>query len=718
MSSYRRKSLLIVLIGAFMAGCLARVSLRALSYPRTRTDSVVDDYHGTKVADPYRWLENAESRETRRWVLEQNRLTFRLLRAIPARDKIKTRLTELLNYPRYSVPHKESSRYFFTKNDGLQNQSVLYMQTRLDGEPKIILDPNSLSKDGTVALTNQVPSKDGTLLAYGLSSRGSDRQEIRIRRVDGGQDHDEVIKWCKFAGIAWKADNQGFFYDRFPEPGTVPKEDESNYSRVYWHRLGTSQSDDRLIYERPDDKELGLHPIVTEDGKYLVLYVYRGTEPKNRIYYREAESDSPFVRLLDKADARYDFIGNVGPVFYFQTDLDAPRGRVIAIDTRRPDRESWREILPQQNDVISFVTMVNHQLVVAWMHDVYHQLKIYNLDGTFVREIELPALGSISGLSGKPQDTEMFFAYTSFLFPTNIYRYDFQAERLSLFRRAEIAFDPSPYETRQVFYHSKDGARIPMFITHKKGLKLNGDNPTLLYGYGGFNAEITPHFSVPVVVWLEHGGVYAVANIRGGGEYGEAWHQAAVRERRQSAFDDFLAAAQWLVENKYTRPSRLAIQGQSNGGLLVAACMVQRPDFFGAVLCQVPVTDMLRYHKFTVGRYWVPEFGNAEASADQFKTLHAYSPLHNVRAGVNYPPILVTTADTDDRVVPSHGRKFVAALQRAGGKNPVLLRTDIRAGHGFGKPMSKIIEEQSDIYGFLFETLGVADSVRSLQSRQ
>jgi prolyl oligopeptidase len=695
----------IILLATTLAGCLVMVRPPTSIRFSARTDSVVDDYHGVKVADPYRWLEDSDGAETKAWVKAQSRLTSAYLAAIPARGKIKARLTKLWNYPRYSVPEKEGGRYFFSKNDGLQNQAVLYTQKSLDGKPSIVIDPNKLSKDGTVALTNQEFSKDGALLAYGLSRSGSDWQEVRTRRVDSRRDYDEAIQWCKFTSIAWKHSNEGFFYNRFPEPGTVPKEDQNNFNRVYWHQLGTPQSADRLVFERPEAKELTFYPAVTEDGKYLVLNVRHGTDPKNRIYYRDADGDGAFIRLLDEADARYDFVANVGPVFYFQTDLDAPRGRVIAIDTRNPGRENWREILPQQDDVMAFVQMVNHQFVVAWMHDVHHLLKIYNPDGSLVREIELPALGAIGGLSGKAEDTEMFFSFTSFLFPTTIFRYDFKTTGLAVFRKSQIDFDPSPYETKQVFYQSRDGTRVPMFLTHKKGLALDGNNPTLLYGYGGFDIDITPFFSVPALIWLEQGGVFAVANLRGGSEYGEAWHRAGMLDKKQNVFDDFIAAAEWLIQNKYTRPSRLAIEGRSNGGLLVAACILQRPDLFGAVACGVPVTDMLRFHKFTVGRYWVPEYGSAEASVEQFKTLYAYSPLHNVKAGVNYPPILVTTADTDDRVAPLHGRKFTATLQRAGGKNPVLLRVETKAGHGQGKPISKLIAEQSDAYAFLFNAL-------------
>jgi len=605
------------------------------TYPQARQDSTVDVYHGTEVPDPYRWLEDADAPETQAWVAQQNKLTADFLAAVTAREK-----------------------YFFWKNDGLQNQSVLYMQQTLESEPSVVINPNLLSDDGTIAVTTTAVSEDGTLLAYALSCSGSDQQEIKIRTIDSRRDYDETLKWCRFTSIAWKHDNTGFFYNRFPDLNTVPPEDQTNYNRVYWHKLDTAQSQDQLIYERPDNKELRFDPFITDDGKFLIVQVYHGTDTRNRICYRPVESTDPFVRLLDNADARYDFIGNVDSVFYFHTDLDTPRGRIIAIDINSPSRNNWRTILPQTDDVIDHVTLINNHFVVAYVHDVHDKLKIYNLDGFFVREIPLPTLGMITRWSGKQYGTEMFFSFTSFLFPNTSYRYDFRSERLTVVQKPEIDFDASDYQTAQVFYHSKDGTRIPMFITHKKGLELDGNNPTLLYGYGGFNMSSKPRFSTPTLIWLEHGGVYAVANMRGGGEYGEAWHQAGMLDKKQNVFDDFIAAAEWLIENKYTNSKKLAITGGSNGGLLVSACMLQRPSLFGAVVCQVPVADMLRYHKFTVGRYWIPEYGSAEASPEQFKYLLAYSPLHNVKADLDNPPILVTTADTDDRVVPSHAKKF------------------------------------------------------------
>jgi len=674
----------------------------------TRKGDVVEDYHGTQVADPYRWLEDPQSEEIKAWVEEQNEVTFDYLKNIPYREQIRERLTELWDYPKYSAPYKKGGRYFFSKNDGLQNQSVLYMQQTLESEPVPVLDPNTFSVDGTVALTDSSFSENGLLLAYGTSSSGSDWREYRVRRIDDSSDYPEVIRWCRATSIAWRHDNAGFFYNRLPTPGTVPEEDQNNYSRVYWHTLNTQQEEDALVYERPDAKELSFAPSITDDGAYLVLHVWHGTDAENRLYYREVNSDGPFVRLLDDADAMYSVVGNSGPIFYIHTDLDAPRGRIIAIDLRSPERLHWQELIPQQDDVIAFVSMINQQFIVTYMHDAHHQMLIYHLDGSFDHEIPLPTLGSVVEISGEPEDTEMFFSFTSYLFPPTTYHYDFPSSALTLFRRPEILFDPDDYETEQVFYPSKDGTRIPLFLTYKKGLQLDGDNPTFLYGYGGFNVSLTPGFAVSRLLWLEHGGIFALANLRGGNEYGEEWHKAAMLEKKQNVFDDFIAAGKWLIAHKYTSTPKLAINGGSNGGLLVGACMVQRPDLYGAVVCAVPVIDMLRYHKFTVGRYWTGEYGNAELDAEHFKFMYAYSPLHNVTDGVAYPATLILSADTDDRVVPAHAKKFAARLQEAnGGPNPIYLRIETKAGHGLGKPTTKVIEEQTDMYAFLFDRFGM-----------
>jgi prolyl oligopeptidase len=707
-----------VLVVALIALLVASVAIsrdaasRSFAYPPARLADVVDDYHGTKVPDPYRWLEDPDAEETAAWVEAENKLTREFIDAVAERAAIEERLTKLWNYPRYSLPHKYGDRYFFSKNDGLQNQSVMYMQKTLKSEPIVVLDPNALSADGTIAVSAASYSEDGKLLGYGLSSKGSDRQEIKIRSVDTGKDYDEMLKWCKFASIAWKHDNSGFYYDRFPEEGTVPDEDLDAFNRVYWHALGTPQSSDVLVYEDPAHKEWGFGPWVSDDGKYLGLYVSHGTDERNGIYYREIDKQADFIKLLEVGEARYSPIDNIETVWYFNTNLDAPKGRVIAIDVAKPDRANWREVIPQVDDPVSYVSMVNDQLIVAYLHDAHHVIKIFNTDGKFDREIELPTIGSVFGLSGERKDTEMFFALTSFLYPTTVFRYDFRKKDVSIFRKPEVDFDATKYETKQVFCASKDGTRIPMFITHKKGIKLDGTNPTLLYGYGGFNVSMTPYFSIANTFWIENGGIYAVANIRGGDEYGEEWHQGGILDRKQNVFDDFIAAAEWLIANKYTSTSRIAIEGGSNGGLLTAACMLQRPDLFGAVICEVPVTDMLRYHKFTVGRYWVSDYGTSD-DPEHFKFLYAYSPVHNVKQGVTYPPTLITTADTDDRVVPMHAKKFAAALQAAdSGKNPILIRIETKAGHGGGKPTTKRIEEAGDVYAFLFRVFDLELSAR------
>lgn len=705
-------ALILIALAALLPGCRPmspqHTGTSELTYPGARREAVVDTYHGVEVADPYQWLEDADSAETQAWVARQNDLTERFLARTGARQRIRARLESLMNYPRYSSPSKQGGRYFFWKNDGLQNQSVLYVQEDLGGDSKVVINPNLLSADGTVAVTSTALSWDGAWLAYGLSRSGSDEQEVRIRDIDSGKDRDEVLQWCRFTTIAWHHDGSGFFYSRYPDPNTVAAEDRMNYNRVYWHRLGTPQSDDVLVYERPDNKELSFAPVVTEDGKYLVLYMHHGTDPRNRVYYRPIESDGPFVELLDEADAEYDFLGNDGPIFYFLTDLDASRGRIIAIDTEQPAQAKWKTLIAESDDVLDYAGLIDNHFVTAYMHDVHHLLKVFSIDGRHVHDIDLPSLGTIAGLSGKEDDPEMFFTFTSFLYPSTSFRYDFRSNTVRILHQPEIDFDLSKYETKQVFCTSRDGTRVPVFLTHRKDLKRDGNNPTLLYGYGGFNINIKPTFSTSTLAWLEAGGIYAQANMRGGSEYGESWHRAGMLEKKQNVFDDFIAAAEWLIENDYTRPQKLAIRGGSNGGLLVAACMLQRPDLYGAVICQVPVIDMLRYHKFTVGRYWIPEYGNAEASKKEFDFLYAYSPLHNVKAGVSYPPILITSADTDDRVVPLHSKKFAATLQeKAAGNNPILLRVETKAGHGGGKPVTKAIEEQADIYAFLFDMLGM-----------
>ncbi len=710
-------SLLCSLAGGFlltgMFTSAAPAPAQTLQYPAARKSDVVDDYHGTRVPDPYRWLEDPDSPESRAWIEAQNRLTAAYLAEIPARAALRERLTKLWNYPKYGTPFRKARRYFFFKNDGLQNQSVLYKQASLTADPETLLDPNVLSEDGTVALSTLAVSEDGRLLAYGTSASGSDWEEFRVRDVAEGRDLSDHLKWIKFSGASWTNDGAGFFYSRYPEPGDKALTDVNRFQRLYYHRLGTEQTADVLVYERPDQPDWGMNAEVTDDGRYAVLHVWLGTDRRNRVYYldlkdaRRPKVTGEVVRLLDDFDASYAFVGNDGPVFYFLTDLEAPRKRVIAIDTRHPERARWREIIPQSPDVLDGIHIIHDTFVANYMHDASSRLRLFTLEGRLVKDLPLPTLGSIGAISGERKDDEMFYAFTSFLYPTTIFRYDFKSGGTSVFKAPTIDFDPSGYETKQVFYTSKDGTRVPMFITHKKGLHLDGSNPTYLYGYGGFNISLTPSFSVAMLVWLEQGGVYAVPNLRGGGEYGEEWHQAGMHDKKQNVFDDFIAAAEYLIAQGYTSPSKLAIAGGSNGGLLVGAAITQRPELFGAALPAVGVMDMLRFHKFTIGWAWVTDYGSADSAA-QFPYLYKYSPLHNIRAGTRYPATLVTTADHDDRVVPGHSFKFTAALQAAqAGPRPVLIEIETKAGHGAGKPTSKLIEEQADRFAFLVKNLGM-----------
>jgi len=704
----------VLLTGMFTTAQAAQT--QSLQYPSARKSDVVDDYHGTKVVDPYRWLEDPDSPESRSWIDAENHLTEGYLADIPARATIRDRLTKLWNYPKFGAPFRKAGRYFFFKNDGLQNQSVLYKQASLSANPATLLDPNLLSEDGTVALSTLALSDDGRLLAYGTAASGSDWEEFRVRDVATAQDRPDHLKWIKFSGASWTKDGAGFFYSRYPEPTDKALTDVNRFQKLYYHRLGTDQAQDVLVYERPDQPDWGMNAEVTDDGRYAVLTVWLGTDRRNRVYYRDLKSakrptvKGDVVRLLDDFDASYGFVGNDGPVFYFLTDLDAPRKRVIAIDTRHPERARWRELIPQGQDVLEGIQIIHDTFVANYMHDAASRLRLYALDGRMLKDLELPTLGSVGSITGERKDDEMFYAFTSFLYPTTIFRYDFRSGTTSVFKAPTIDFDPSGYETKQVFYTSKDGTRVPMFITYKKGLALDGSNPTLLYGYGGFNISLTPSFSVANLVWLEMGGVYAQPNLRGGGEYGEEWHQAGMLDRKQNVFDDFIAAAEYLIAQRYTSTPKLAIAGGSNGGLLVGAAMTQRPDLFGAALPAVGVMDMLRFHKFTIGWAWVTDYGSAD-SASQFPYLYKYSPLHNIRAGTKYPATLVTTADHDDRVVPGHSFKFTATLQAAqAGPAPVLIEIETKAGHGAGKPTSKIIEEQADRFAFLVRNLGMSEA--------
>ncbi len=680
-----------------------------LTYPKTRHADVVDTYHGVKVPDPFRWLEDDNSEETKAWVKAQNEVTFGYLNQLPRRAALRERLQKLWNFERFGVPYKRGDRYFFSRNSGLQNQSVLYVADSLTAEPKVLLDPNTLSKDGTVSLTESAPSEDGKMLVWGTSGGGSDWQEFRIKNIDTGEDLPETLKWIKFSGASWAKDGSGFYYSRYPEPKTGAALTQANKNKtVYFHKLNTPQSEDKLVYARPDQPDWGLNAGVTDDGRYLIFHISLGTDPKSRVYYKDLQTDGPVVELLNDFDAAYGFIENVGPVFYFHTDLDAPRYRVIAIDTTKPGKTGWREVIPQTENKLEGASVVGGQLICEYLQDARSMVKAYDLEGKWLRDVALPGLGSVGGFGGRKEDKETFYAYSSFTSPSTIYRYDVASGTSTPYRVPKLDFDGSPYETKQIFFTSKDGTRVPMFLVHKKGIQMDGSNPTLLYGYGGFDISLSPGFSVSRAVWLEMGGVFALANLRGGGEYGSEWHDAGIKLKKQNVFDDFISAAEWLVKEGYTRPAKLAIQGGSNGGLLVGACMTQRPDLFGAALPAVGVMDMLRFHEFTIGWAWKSDYGSSEDPAE-FKALYAYSPLHNLKPGTRYPATLVTTADHDDRVVPAHSFKFAARLQECQAKDgpPVLIRIETSAGHGAGTALTKVMDETADAWAFLAKELGI-----------
>ena len=702
---------LILCISCSSSGSMTSMSTpsAALTYPDSPKGNQIDTYHGITVPDPYRWLEDPQSPDSRQWIEAQNQVTFGYLEDLPRRDEINQRLTQLWNYERYSTPFKRGGRYFYFKNDGLQNQSVLYTLPSLEAEPRVLLDPNTLSEDGTVALSGMAVSENGAYLAYGLSTAGSDWVEWHVRDIETGKDTDDLLKWVKFSGASWTHDHIGFFYSRYDEPDETTKLEAVNYyQKLYYHRLGTPQTEDILIYERPDQKEWGFSGEVTDDGKYLVISVWKGTDPDNLVFYKDLTNpDSSVVELIQEFEASYGFVDNDGTKFWFRTDLDASKGRLIAIDLSQPERDQWQEIIPESEDTLEGVGILNNQFVADYLKDAYTNIRIYSLEGDFVRDVELPGIGSADGFDGKREDTETFYSFTSFTTPSTIYRYDMSTGESTLYRQPQVDFNPEAYETHQVFYASADGTQIPMFITYKKGLELNGQNPTLLYGYGGFSISLTPSFSVSNLVWMEMGGIYAVPNLRGGGEYGEDWHQAGIKLNKQNVFDDFIAAAEWLIENQYTSSEKLAMMGGSNGGLLVGACMTQRPDLFAAALPAVGVMDMLRFNQFTIGWAWEADYGSPQ-NEEEFKALYAYSPLHNLKPGTDYPATLITTADHDDRVVPAHSFKFAAALQAAHhGPDPVLIRIETKAGHGAGKPMTKVIEEVSDKWAFLAENLSM-----------
>jgi prolyl oligopeptidase len=681
------------------------------AYPQTKTVTQLDDYFGTKVADPYRWLEDDNAADTKAWVEAQNAVTFAYLEKIPARAAIRSRLTTLWNYERYELPRKRGAYYVFTRNDGLQNQAVYYRAKSLDATPEVLLDPNALSPDGTIAVGSATFSDDGRYMAYSLSESGSDWIRWKVREVATGKDLADEIRWSKFSGAAWLKDGSGFFYSRYDAPKTGEALTGVNKNqKVYFHKLGTPQDADVLTYARPDQPDWGLGADVTDDGKYLLIYQSEGTDPRNRIFVKDLSQPAAQVQpFLDQFDASYNVVGNDGATFYALTDQGAPRKRLVAITLGQAAPTAWQTLIAEgpKQDVLDDVTMAGDRFVAKWQIDAQNKLRVYGLDGRLAHDVALPTIGTVR-FSGRREQAEGFYSFSSYAYPPAIFKLDVPSGRSTVFKQPKVAFDPTQYETTQVFYASKDGTRIPMFLTHKKGLQKTGANPTYLYGYGGFDISLTPGFSPSSLAWMEMGGVYAVANLRGGGEYGKAWHDAGRLANKQNVFDDFIAAAEYLIKEKYTSSPKLAIGGGSNGGLLVGAVMTQRPELFGAALPAVGVMDMLRFHKFTIGWAWKSDYGSSETK-EGFDVLYKYSPLHNLKPGTAYPATMVTTADHDDRVVPAHSFKFAAALQAAHkGPQPVLIRIETKAGHGAGKPTSKLIEEAADRWAFLVANLGVA----------
>ncbi len=683
------------------------MSLRApKSYPPAPLCDVIDTYHGRQVPDPFRRLEDIDSPETASWIAAQNALTESYLASVSRRAAIRDRLESVWNYERFSAPSREGALYAFYRNSGLQNQSVLCVAKALAGPVRVLIDPNVFSADGTVALSGVSFGTDGSLVAYAISSSGSDWLEWHVRDVATGVDLPDCIRWSKFCGAAWRADGSGFFYSRYDEPADAHFKAANYYHKLYFHRLGTPQSQDVLVYERPDHKDWNIAPVVSEDGRWLVIYVTEGTEPRNRVFVQDLTvAQAGVIELLPDADGKYEFLGNDGDRFYFQTTRDAPRGRVVSIDL---NERRLHEIVPQTDDALDGVTMFGDRFVTHYLHDAHSLVRVLDFNGNELGEISLPGLGTVGGFEGKRANAETFFSFTSYTMPTTVYRYDFVTEVTTTVFATTADFNQCDYTSRQVFFTSKDGTRIPMIATYKNDVVFDGTAPTILYGYGGFDISLTPAFSPATRVWLEMGGIYAVANLRGGGEYGEEWHLAGTKERKQNVFDDFIAAAHYLIDNRYTSSAKLAIMGGSNGGLLVGAAMTQCPGLFAAALPAVGVMDMLRFQKFTIGWAWASDYGSSD-DPEQFEWLYAYSPLHNLRPGIAYPATFITTADHDDRVFPGHSFKFAAALQEAqSGDAPILIRIESKAGHGAGKPTAKVIAEVADRYAFLVRVLNIA----------
>lgn len=682
------------------------LSAQTIKYPETKKIDHTDNYHGVVVADPYRWLEDNNSEETNNWIAAQNKITFDYLDKIPFREKIKKRLTELWNYEKYSAPSKIGNRYIFSKNDGLQEQNVYYIQEGLNGKPVVFLDPNKFSNDGSISLAGMSFSNDYSYVSYMISKGGSDWREIFVMDTHSKELLDDHIKWSKFSGMAWYKD--GFFYSRYAEPKPGEELKQSNeFQKLYYHKLGTIQENDALIWEDNENPRRLFGANVTDDENYLIINVSQGSSSYNGIMFKDLRNNGEIKWLFDKFDAQYNIVDNLNDKFLVQTNLDAPNRKIVLVDPDNPSKENWKTLIPENKNVIQGISLLGGKIIVTYLKDATSKISVFDTEGKYLHDVELPTLGSAGGFGGKKEETETFYTFTSFTYPPTIYKYDVKNNRSELFRKADVKFEMTDYETKQVFYESKDGTKVPLFIVHKKGLKLDGSNPTLLYAYGGFNISMQPGFSVARIPLLENGAIYAMACLRGGSEYGEEWHKAGMLEKKQNVFDDFIAAAEWLIKNKYTSPEKLAIQGGSNGGLLVGAVINQRPELYKVAFPQVGVMDMLRFHKFTIGWAWVPEYGSSD-NPDHFKFLYAYSPLHNIKKGTIYPATLITTADHDDRVVPAHSFKYAATLQEMNdGINPALIRIETKVGHGAGTSTSKSIELSADIWSFMFYNMGI-----------
>jgi len=676
-----------------------------IKYPASKMVDQKDNYHGTEISDPYRWLEDGDSEETKNWVKSQNEVTDNYLAKIPFRDQIKNRLTDLWNYEKFSAPNKVGEYYFFFRNDGLQEQSILYYQKGLNGAPEVFLDPNTLSTDGSVSISSLAYSNDNKYMSYGISRGGSDWNEFFVMDIASKKLLPDHLKWVKFSGMAWYKD--GFYYSRYDEPkGENKLKAVNEFHKIYYHKIGDDQSKDVLVYEAKDFPKRYFSAQVTDDEKFLFIYASEGAGDDNALYYKDLSKSDAIKPLFDAFEDSYSVIDALEGKFLIQTNKKAPFSKVVLVDPANPNEANWETIIPEQNFTIRSVSLISNKLFVSYLKDVASHVYVYNLKGSKIAEVKLPEVGTVSGFGGKNTDTEIFYSFTSFTYPSTIFRYDVKNNTSEVFKRPAVKFNVDEFESKQVFYTSKDGTKIPMFIVHKKGLKLDGTNPTMLYAYGGFNISLTPGFRLSILPLLENGGIFAMANLRGGSEYGDAWHEAGMLDKKQNVFDDFIAAAEYLIKEKYTSPEKLAINGGSNGGLLVGAVMLQRPELFKVAIPEVGVLDMLRYHKFTIGWGWIPEYGSAD-NPEQFPFLVKYSPLHNIKSGVNYPATLITTADHDDRVFPAHSFKFGAALQNTyKGTEPMLLRIETNVGHGAGTSTSKSIELAADKLAFMLYNMG------------